>query len=188
MDDYNTRVLLSKLPPRESAHGAQPVHVVHASAVEAFVREVVEPVESLDEAVYPDVLQVMQQLADADVKSPVSLGDLKSVVLPVALKKEKRVYAKLLRCLNGDDVPIVTPRQLFHAANRERAMAASELGWDSSEAITTFAGYTCGLLLQSVGVSKDVLPAAKCVPSAVKTKINDAWKAVCALQSWHSVV
>ena len=235
MDDYNTRVLLSKLPPREACADTTPARADvdgsfelpyctrgsnPSTAVEAFVREVVEQVEELDmdpvsksevesdadsestsaepkptfkfgkKTVQqkPDVgaavLQIMQQLSDANVQSPVSVGDLKTVALPAALKREKRVYAKLLRCLNGAATPMVTARQLFHAANRERAVAGLELGWGCSEAITTFVGYTCCLLLQSVGVSKDVLPPIKPVPMAFKTKINDAWKAACVLHGW----
>ena len=195
MDEYNTRVLLSKLPPRVNDVASRPSDCTpsfpQSSAVEAVGREIVEQVDAVDvadPALGPALLEVMQQLEAARVTSPVSLAALKAVVLPAALKREKRVYAKLLRCLNGAAVPLVSPRQLFHAMSRERAVAASELGWDSSEAITTFASYTCSLLLQSVGVNKEVLPPVKPVPSAVKLRINSAWQAACAAQSWPCVL
>ena len=187
MDDFNTRNLLSKLPPREpSLDKRAELRGPSASftAVEAFARDVVENVEGIGAVAEADVLDVMQQLATARVSSPISIRDLKAVVLPPALKREKRIYARLLRALNGDIIPLVTPRQIFLAASRERVIAATEMGWDSSEAITTYAAYTCRLLLQSVGVSADVLPPAKSVPSAIKSRIDGAWKIACIRHAW----
>ena len=187
MDDFNTRNLLSKLPPREP-HAAVDVAKTSSgqrdtTAVEAFVREVVENVDAIDES-SPDILEVMQQLAEARVGIPVTLRDLKHVALPAAIKREKRIYARLLRTLNGDFIPFISPRQLALAAQRERAIAATEVGWDSSEAITTYAAYTCRLLLQSVGASLDVLPPAKSVPAAIKSRIDNAWQAACVRHAW----
>ena len=195
MEEYNTRNLLSKLPPRcdegngngnKDRNGGKVVNATidySNTVVEAFTRDSVERVQDMLEA-NEDVFSVMAQLHAAAVSFPVRICDLKRVKLPAALRREKRVYAKLLQVLNGPGTSLVTPQQLAVAAARERAIAKHDFGWGSAEAITNYSGYISKLLLQSVGVDVDVLPKVKSVPASIRAQIDDAWGKACFYYSW----
>ena len=188
MEDYNTLLLLSKLPPRdkEPLLGAAKVLDYSSTVVEAFIRDAVErlPLNEMPVISVEDIESIMDQLHAAAVSFPVKISQLKRIKLPVPLKREKRIYACLLRTLNGPGTRFITPQQTVLAADRERAIAGNDFGWGSSEAITTYPGYISKLLLQSVGVDLELLPKTKSVPAAIKAQIDAAWGKACLYHSW----
>jgi hypothetical protein len=179
MNDYDTLTLLSRLPPRERHSRRDAVVDYSTTNVEAFVRDAVAtdsfPAESME--------AVMDALFAADIAFPVALADLKRIQMPLALKKEERLFAKLLTTLNGPAIPLVSVEQLRTAAHRESVMATMADGWGTTAA-HAHVPYLCKLLLLSVGVHADVLPPIKSVPSPIKQKINAAWRTACAAHGW----
>lgn len=174
MDDFETNNVLSKLPPRVAVRDG-PVHVDFSQTlVEAYIRDVVERVDVMEES---DVLPVMIQLAAADVTHPVALGDLKALKLPAALKRLPRVYARLLKTLNGEHTPLVNADQVKIAGRREHVVQKSAGGWGTSDALSLYSTYTFKLLLHSVGVPDEVLPPCKSVPPSIRKRIDEAWRA-----------
>lgn len=147
-----------------------------------YVRDVVEAVEPFAPE-DPVVNTVMEALFNAKVTCPVLLENLKAVKLSAAIKKIPRLYARLLVTLNGSGLPLVSPAKLKEAAGRENAIRGTTAGWGSAEAFD-HVGYTSGLLLKSVGVSEDVLPPIKSVPSSVKSQIDAAFKRACLYFGW----
>jgi hypothetical protein len=172
MDDFETNNILSKLPPRVAVRGGPVTVDTSKTLVEAYIRDVVERVDVLEEAA---VTPLMSQLADAGVPHPVSLSDLKALKLPPGLKRLPRVYARLLKTLNGEHLPLVNADQVKVAARRERVVQESRGGWGSGDALSLYSTYTFKLLLQSVGVPDEVLPPCKSVPPSTRKLIDEAW-------------
>ena len=190
MEEFNTRILLSKLPPREKHTHVADAHKIldfSNTVVESFTRDIVERITEDAFVINDDIVNVMAQLDFAQVSTPVHINDLKKIKIPGALKREKRVYARLLRALNGSSYRLVAAKQLSDAAARERVIAGNDFGWGSPEAITAYSGYISKLLLRSVGVDADILPSVKSVPAAIKAQIDDAWRRACFHHSWEFI-
>lgn len=182
MDDFETNTILSKLPPRVHVASAARTHDYSSTVVESYVQNAVMRVDPLD----PDdeiMTSVMDALFAARVLMPVSVSDLKRLRLPQAVRKQPRIFARLLVTLNGSDEPLVTPVQLRIAAERETALRGTSTGWGSSDA-HDFTDYTSNLLLKSVGVAEELLPPAKSVPALTKSQIDAAFEQAAAYFQW----
>jgi len=156
------------------------------TAVEQYVRDVVEHPDPLPEGV---LLPVMKALAELGVSPPVSAVHLAvalrgmgptAVTLPATYPN---YFARALKALNGPDWTLVPKDVLTTASVRERVIASSRKGWGTSSP-PVYA--TCFRLLVSAGLPYDLLPPYKKLPVAVRTPLDHTWHEACKVFGWDA--
>ncbi len=191
--DYADDLILQQLPERPRTTGACPSADMDWSCtpVEAYVRDVVETQESLNDSGL--LLDIMEALLAEGVRPPVSLADVKRALKRIPADVQKRVrktYAfggfmgPVLKALNGPDYKLVPEDVLASAALRHRLMSTTDVGWGMSEP-PEYA--TCWRLLVSAGLDGDLLPEYKMLQSAVRARLCNSWADACAQFGWDEI-
>ena len=159
--------------------------------VEAYVRDIVETQEPLDD---PELLlTLMERLLLMGASPPVSAAQVKRALAQTRPDLQKGVRKKhgfggfvgpVLKALNGPDFPLVSKDVLASAALKNKLLSTTETGWGMSDPPQHATSWR---LLVSSGLDGDLLPEYKLLNADARSRLCKSWDEACAKFGWKAM-